>query len=188
MVETRHELSLGPPKNRRRRTTMYPAHTPEGLDLAALVERRLGELGPEPLVFPRPGDTGPGGPTTEPAARSAGWPRTAEGRWAWTFHSLRHVFAWALAQPGRASRTCPGCSGTPPCGSPRTPTSPLTGTSSSGSTGRRRDTFVSDRTFALVDTSQELPGSGATIGLSCFPHVFPHRVRFPQLSPRVSDP
>jgi integrase len=29
------------------------------------------------------------------------WPRSADGRRAWTFHSLRHVFAtWALAQPG----------------------------------------------------------------------------------------
>ena len=36
-----------------------------------------------------------------PAARAAGWPRGDDGRWAWTFHSLRHVFAtWALGQPG----------------------------------------------------------------------------------------
>ncbi len=39
--------------------------------------------------------------TWDLAARAAGWPRRADGRWAWTFHSLRHVFAtWALAQPG----------------------------------------------------------------------------------------
>jgi integrase len=37
----------------------------------------------------------------DPAATAAGWPRRADGRWQWTFHSLRHVFAtWALAQPG----------------------------------------------------------------------------------------
>ncbi len=106
VVETRHQLSLGPPKNRRRRTTMYPARTPEGLDLAALVERRLGELGPEALVFPSPRGHWPRRSnyrrnTFEPAAAAAGWPRSADGRRAWTFHSLRHVFAtWALAQPG----------------------------------------------------------------------------------------
>ncbi len=106
VVETRHQLSLGPPKNRRRRTTMYPARTPEGLDLAALVERRLGELGPEALVFPLPRGRWPRRSnyrrnTFEPAAAAAGWPSSGEGRRAWTFHSLRHVFAtWALAQPG----------------------------------------------------------------------------------------
>jgi hypothetical protein len=106
VVETRHELSLGPPKNRRRRTTMYPARTPSGIDLAHMVERRLAEVGSEALVFPSPRGCWPRRSnyrrnTFEPAARAAGWPRTAEGRWAWTFHSLRHVFAtWALAQPG----------------------------------------------------------------------------------------
>ncbi len=39
--------------------------------------------------------------TFAPWAAAAGWPRSADGRRAWTFHSLRHVFAtWALAQPG----------------------------------------------------------------------------------------
>jgi hypothetical protein len=106
VVETRHNLSLGPPKNRCRRTTMYPARTPSGIDLAHMVERRLAEVGPDGLVFPSPRGCWPRRSnyrrnTFEPAARAAGWPRTAEGRWAWTFHSLRHVFAtWALAQPG----------------------------------------------------------------------------------------
>ena len=37
----------------------------------------------------------------DPAAKAIGWPRRADGHWAWKFHSLRHVFAtWALAQPG----------------------------------------------------------------------------------------
>ena len=106
VVETRHELSLGPPKNRRRRTTMYPARTPGGMDLADMVERRLDEIRPDGLVFPSPKGCCPRRSnyrrnTFEPAAVTAGWPRTSAGRWAWTFHSLRHVFAtWALAQPG----------------------------------------------------------------------------------------
>lgn len=34
--------------------------------------------------------------TWGPAAAAADWPRAGRG-WAWTFHSLRHVFAtWAL--------------------------------------------------------------------------------------------
>ncbi|MDQ4070475.1 MAG: tyrosine-type recombinase/integrase [Actinomycetota bacterium] len=37
----------------------------------------------------------------DPAATAAGWRRRPDGRWLWTFHSLRHVFAtWALSQPG----------------------------------------------------------------------------------------
>ncbi|MBW3575940.1 MAG: tyrosine-type recombinase/integrase [Actinobacteria bacterium] len=106
VVETRHQLCLGPPKNRRRRTTMYPARTPGAIDLAPMVERRLAEIAPEDLLFPSPRGCWPRRSnyrrnTFEPAATAAGWPRSAEGRWAWTFHSLRHVFAtWALAQPG----------------------------------------------------------------------------------------
>ncbi len=39
--------------------------------------------------------------TWDPAATAAGWSRRSDGRWAWTFHSLRHAFAtWALVQPG----------------------------------------------------------------------------------------
>ena len=37
----------------------------------------------------------------DPAATAAGWPRRPDGRWVWTFHSLRHVFAtWDLSQRG----------------------------------------------------------------------------------------
>jgi integrase len=106
VIETRHALALSPPKNRRRRTTMYPARTPGGADLAALVARRLAEVGPGDLLFPSPKGCWPRRSnyrrnTFEPAAIAAGWPRRPDGRWAWTFHSLRHVFAtWALAQPG----------------------------------------------------------------------------------------
>ncbi len=106
VVETRHQLCLGPPKSRRRRTTMYPARTPTGAELAPMVERRLAEMGPEGLLFPSPRGHWPRRSnyrrnTFNPAATAAGWPRSPEGRWAWSFHSLRHVFAtWALAQPG----------------------------------------------------------------------------------------
>ena len=145
VVEGHHGLALAPPKNRRRRTTMYPARTPGGAELGALLARRLGELASDGLVFPSPRGAWARRSkyrrnTFDPAADAAGWPRRPDGRRAWTFHSLRHVFAtWALSQPGPASRTCRACSGTPPYGSPRTCTSPPTATSSSGSTGRRSD-------------------------------------------------
>jgi len=106
VVETRHALKLGPPKSRRRRTTMYPARTPAGVDLAALVRRRLAELGPDAVVFPSPRGhwarrSNYRRNVFDPAARGAGWPKRPDGRWQWTFHSLRHVFAtWALSQPG----------------------------------------------------------------------------------------
>ena len=106
VIETRHALALSPPKNRRRRTTMYPAATPGGVDLEALVARRVAEVGPTGLLFPSPRGHWPRRSnyrrnTFEPAATAAGWPRRPDGRRLWTFHSLRHVFAtWALAQPG----------------------------------------------------------------------------------------
>ena len=106
VVEGRHGLVLAPPKNRRRRTTMYPARTPAGVDLAALVRRRLAELGPDAVVFPSPRGhwarrSNYRRNVFDPAARGAGWPKRPDGRWQWTFHSLRHVFAtWALSQPG----------------------------------------------------------------------------------------
>ncbi len=40
------------PKGRRRRTTMFPAETAAGVDLAAMVDRRLDELEPGDLLFP----------------------------------------------------------------------------------------------------------------------------------------
>ena len=106
VIETRSALKLTLPKGRRRRVTMFPARTPGGVDLGGLVARRLHELEFDGLVFPAPRDgwarrSNYGRNTWDPAAVMAGWPRTPRGRWAWTFHSLRHVFAtWALAQPG----------------------------------------------------------------------------------------
>lgn len=106
LIETRHHLALSAPKNRRRRSTMYPARTPEGVELASLVSRRVREIRSDALLFPAPR----GGwarrsnyrrNVFEPAAAAAGWPRRPDGRWLWTFHSLRHVFAtWALSQQG----------------------------------------------------------------------------------------
>jgi integrase len=107
LIETRHDLRLGPPKSRRRRTTMYPARTPGGVEL---VERRVGELGADDILFPSPRGCWPRRSnyrrnTFEPAAAAAGWPLDARGRRAWSFHSLRHVFAtWALGQPGAPHR------------------------------------------------------------------------------------
>ncbi|MHB1446130.1 MAG: tyrosine-type recombinase/integrase [Acidimicrobiales bacterium] len=106
VIETREGLGLSAPKNRRRRITMYPARTPAGIDLAEMVERRLGELGPTDLVFPSPKGHWARRSNFRrnlfvPAASGAAWPVRADGRFVWTFHSLRHVFAtWALHQPG----------------------------------------------------------------------------------------
>jgi integrase len=106
VVETRSALKLTLPKGRRRRMTMFPARTPGGVHLAALVERRLGEIESDGLVFPAPRGgwvrrSNYGRNTWDPAAIAIGWPRRDDGRWAWTFHSLRHVFAtWAQVQAG----------------------------------------------------------------------------------------
>jgi integrase len=105
VVETRSTLKLALPKGRRRRVTMFPAVTPGGVDLAALVDKRLAELGSGELVFPAPMGgwlrrSNYGRNTWDPSAAEIGWPRE-DGHWRWTFHSLRHVFAtWALNQPG----------------------------------------------------------------------------------------
>ena len=105
VVETRNTLKLGPPKGRRRRVTMYPAITPGGVDLAALVDTRLAEINPDDPLFPAPQGgwarrSNYGRNLWDPAATAIGWPRHND-RWRWTFHSLRHVFAtWALNQPG----------------------------------------------------------------------------------------
>ncbi len=106
VIETRHHLTLSAPKNRRRRTTMYPARTPEGVELASLISRRLRKSGPAALLFPAPRGAWARRSNYrrnvfDPAATAAAWPRRPDGRSVWTFHSLRHVFAtWALSQPG----------------------------------------------------------------------------------------
>lgn len=106
IIETRSTLKETLPKGRKRRATMYPACTPGGVDLGAMVERRLAELDTDGLLFPAPKGgwarrSNYGRNLWDPAAVGIGWPRAEDGSWAWTFHSLRHVFAtWALAQPG----------------------------------------------------------------------------------------
>lgn len=105
VIETRSALKLSLPKGRGRRVTMFPAVTPGGIDLATLVDKRLKDLGDQDLVFPAPQGgwarrSNYGRNIWDPAADEVGWPRQ-DGRWRWTFHSLRHVFAtWALNQPG----------------------------------------------------------------------------------------
>ncbi len=144
VVETRHRLTLGPPKSRRRRITMYPARTPGGVDLAVLVECRLAEVGPDGVMFPSPRGlwarrSNYRRNVFDPAAPAAGWPRRADGRWQWSFHSLRHVFAtWALNQPGARIADVSRLLGHSTVRAPRTSTSPPTPTSTTGSSRRRR--------------------------------------------------
>lgn len=104
VVDSRSALVPGLPKGRRRRITMFPAVTPAGVDLAAMVERRLAEVEVEvgELLFPAPRSgwqrrSNYSRNIWDRAANDIGWPRREDGRWLWTFHSLRHVFAtWAL--------------------------------------------------------------------------------------------
>jgi integrase len=101
-------------------------------------------LGPEALVFPSPRGHWPRRSnyrrnTFAPWAAPAGWPRSADGRRAWTFHSLRHVFAtWALAQPGARIEDVSRLLGHSTVRVTQTSTSLPTATCSSASTGRRR--------------------------------------------------
>lgn len=81
---------------------MFPEVTPAGVDLAAMVERRLAQIGDCEPFFPAPKGgwqrrSNYGRYIWDRAARDVDWPRQDNGRWLWTFHSLRHVFAtWAL--------------------------------------------------------------------------------------------
>lgn len=106
VVESRSGLSLALPKGRKRRTTIFPDVTPTGADLVAMIERRLAEVGDNGLLFPAPrGQMARRSNYRRNvwvrAAHAADWPRGDDGRAAWTFHSLRHVFAtWLLARPG----------------------------------------------------------------------------------------
>lgn len=54
MVETGSALIPGLPKGRRRRVTMFPEVTPAGVDLVAMVELRLQEIGDCEPFFPAP--------------------------------------------------------------------------------------------------------------------------------------
>ncbi|MGH9156459.1 MAG: tyrosine-type recombinase/integrase [Acidimicrobiales bacterium] len=170
VIETRRGLKLGPPKSRRKRTTMFPARTPDGVDLAALVGRRLGELPADGLLFPSPRGqwarrSNYRRNVFDPAATAAGWPRHDNGTLVWTFHSLRHVFAtWALAQPGaRIEDVSPASSATPPSASPKTSTSPPTPTSTTASTKPPPDAHKSDGVRRSRAAARPVP---ARVGLS----------------------
>lgn len=63
-----------------------------------MVQRRVGGLGPDDVVFPSPRGhsvrrSNYRRNVFDPAARAAGWPKRPDGRWEWTFHTLRCVFA-----------------------------------------------------------------------------------------------
>ena len=81
---------------------MYPARTPGGVDLVAMVERRLAEIEPDGRLFTAPQGgllrrSNWGRFVWDRAAEKVDWPKNTEDTWEWTFHSLRHVFAtWAL--------------------------------------------------------------------------------------------
>jgi site-specific recombinase XerC len=102
IVEASGKLHPSLPKGRRRRTTMFPAETPQGVDLAGLVEKRLTELDPGQVLFPAAKGgllrrSNYGRQMWDPACDDVDWPRQDDGRWLWTFHDLRHVFAtWAM--------------------------------------------------------------------------------------------
>lgn len=81
---------------------MFPEVTPAGVDLGQMLLRRLDELEPGGLVFPAPQGgfqrrSNDGRYLWDRAAADVDWPRQADGRWRWTLHSFRHVFAtWAV--------------------------------------------------------------------------------------------
>jgi integrase len=104
VVEVAGHLFLEPPKNRKDRHTIYPHTTPAGFPLAERLASRITKLlaqqdegtNPLGLIFPSP--TGRQLRSSNfnrrvlaPAYRAAGW-RDEDGKGAWTWHSLRHVF------------------------------------------------------------------------------------------------
>jgi integrase len=104
IIEISGKLFAEPPKGRKRRRTIYPAHTPQGYALADLVAARVHaahaeqETGtnPQGLMFPSPRGTywrssNFARRVLAPAYLAAGW-RDPTGEGAWTWHSLRHVF------------------------------------------------------------------------------------------------
>ena len=104
VVDIGGKLYLEAPKCRKRRSTIYPARTPEGYPLADRIEARAGqaraeqEAGSNPLglIFPSPRGTYWRSSNFDrrvlaPAYLAAGW-RDPDGNGDWTWHSLRHVF------------------------------------------------------------------------------------------------
>ena len=104
VVEVAGHLFVEAPKNRKHRKTIYPRRTPAGYPLAerfaARIEQVLAEqaagANPLGLIFPSPRGTYCrssyfGRNVLKRAYLAVGW-RDAEGKGAWTWHSLRHVF------------------------------------------------------------------------------------------------
>jgi integrase len=106
VIDSRSGLLPGLPKGGRRRVTMFPELTPTGVNLAGMVERRLGEVEDGEPFFPASRGSWQrrsnyGRYVWDRAAADVGWPRRPDGRWLWPFHSFRHVFAtWALHEAG----------------------------------------------------------------------------------------
>ena len=104
VIEVGGTLYLEAPKGRKRRSTIYPARTPEGYPLADKIAARIQaaraeqQAGTNPLglMFPSPRGSYWRSSNFDrrvlaPAYHAAGW-RDADGNGTWTWHSLRHVF------------------------------------------------------------------------------------------------
>jgi integrase len=104
VIEVAGYLYVEPPKNRKRRQTVYPRTTPAGYPLAELLAARIEQarteqdsgINPLGLVFPSPHgkhwrSSNFNRNVLKRAYLEVGW-RDADGNCGWTWHSLRHVF------------------------------------------------------------------------------------------------
>ena len=121
VVEVGGKLYVEAPKSRKRRSTIYPARTPEGYPLADKIGTRIGEAraeqeagtNPLGLMFPSPRGTPRRSSNFDrrvpaPACLAAGW-RDAGGHGDWTWHSLRHVFCVAALFTWKLNATDVSC-------------------------------------------------------------------------------
>ena len=104
VIEVTGHLYVEPPKNRKRRQTIYPRLTPAGYPLAERLAARIEQVrteqdsgsNPLRLVFPSPQgkhwrSSNFNRNVLKHAYLEVGW-RDADGNGDWTWHSLRHVF------------------------------------------------------------------------------------------------
>lgn len=104
VVEVAGHLYVEPPKNRKRRQTIYPRTTPSGYPLAERLAARVEQarteqnsaINPHGLIFPSPHgkhwrSSNFNRNVLKRAYLEIGW-RDAHGNGGWTWHSLRHVF------------------------------------------------------------------------------------------------
>jgi integrase len=104
IIEVGGHLYAEPPKNRKRRKTIYPRQTPGGYPLADRLAARIGQASaeraagtnPDSLMFPSPAgkhwrSSNFSRNVLKRAYQAAGW-RDQDGDGQWTWHSLRHVF------------------------------------------------------------------------------------------------